>query len=95
VDVDVNYARELPCPSSDHLAEILTDLYENREKLDETAELCYQRATDTRFDWDTIASQFGGIFNDVLTAEEPSPEPVEKKKKKKARREKRMINELT
>jgi glycosyltransferase involved in cell wall biosynthesis len=95
VDVDVNYARELPCPSSDHLAEILTDLYENREKLNETAELCYQRATDTRFDWDTIASQFGGIFNDVLTAEEPSPEPVEKKKKKKARREKRMINELT
>jgi glycosyltransferase involved in cell wall biosynthesis len=95
VDVDVNYARELPCPSSDHLAEILTDLYENREKLNETAELCYQRATDTRFDWDTIASQFGGIFNDVLTAEEPSPEPVEKKKKKKERREKRMINALT
>ena len=94
IDVDVNYARELPCPSSDHLAEILTDLYENREKLDETAELCYQRATDTRFDWDTIASQFGGIFNDVLTAEEPSPEPVEKKKKKKERREKRMLNAL-
>ena len=94
IDVDVNYARELPCPSSDHLAEILTDLYENRKKLDETAELCYQRATDTRFDWDTIASQFGGIFNDVLTAEEPSPEPVEKKKKKKERREKRILNAL-
>jgi len=92
VDVDINYARELPCPSSDHLAEILTDLYENREKLNETAELCYQRATDVRFDWDTIASQFGGIFNDALTAEEPSSEPVEKKKK---RREKRVINELT
>ena len=94
IDVDVNYARELPCPSSDHLAEILTDLYENRKKLDETAELCYQRATDTRFDWDTIASQFGGIFNDVLTAEEPSPEPGEKKKKKKERREKRILNAL-
>ena len=94
IDVDVNYTRELPCPSSDHLAEILTDLYENRKKLDETAELCYQRATDTRFDWDTIASQFGGIFNDVLTAEEPSPEPVEKKKKKKKRREKRILNAL-
>jgi len=96
VDVDVNYAREMPCPSSDHLAEILTDLYENREKLDATAELCYERVTDKQFDWDTVASQFGGVFEDVLNGvdhsieEEPAP-----KKKKKVKREKRLVGAVS
>jgi D-inositol-3-phosphate glycosyltransferase len=96
VDVDVNYAREMPCPSSDHLAEILTDLYENREKLDATAELCYTRVTDKQFDWATVASQFGGIFEDVLKGvdhsieEEPTP-----KKKKKVKKEKRLVGPVS
>jgi glycosyltransferase involved in cell wall biosynthesis len=100
VDVDTNYAREMPCPSSDHLAEILTDLYENREKLNETAELCYQRVTDARFDWDTVASQFGGIFEDVLTGtdhaiEQEAPKVEGKKRKKKERREKRLVGAVS
>ena len=100
VDVDTNYAREMPCPSSDHLAEILTDLYENREKLNETAELCYQRVTDKRFDWDTVASQFGGIFEDVLTGtdhaiEQEAPKVEGKKSKKKVRREKRTVGAVS
>jgi glycosyltransferase involved in cell wall biosynthesis len=82
VDVDMNYAREMPCPSSDHLAEILTDLYENRDKLDATAEACYQRVTDKKFDWETVAAQFAGIFEDVLQKTEAEPEPAPKKKKK-------------
>ena len=87
VDVDTNYARELPCPSADHLAEILNDLYEHREKLDATAELCYQRATDPQFAWDTVASQFGGIFEDVLnevdhTADAPPIAPKRRKNRK-------------
>jgi len=96
VDVDVNYAREMPCPSSDHLAEILTDLYENREKLDATAELCHTRVTDKQFNWDTISSQFGGIFEDVLKGvdhsieEEPTP-----KKKKKVKKEKRLVGAVS
>ena len=100
VDVDVNYAREMPCPSSDHLAEILTDLYENREKLDATAELCYERVTDKQFDWDTVASQFGGVFEDVLnevdhTVDEEAPKGEVKKKKKKERREKRLVGAVS
>jgi len=66
IDVDVNLNRELPCPSVEHLTEILNDLYANRDKLDATAELCYLRATDPMYDWDNIASQFGGIFEEVL-----------------------------
>jgi glycosyltransferase involved in cell wall biosynthesis len=96
VDVDVNYAREMPCPSSDHLAEILTDLYENREKLDATAELCYTRVTDKQFDWDTVASQFGGVFEDVLNGVDHSieTEPTPKKKKK-VKREKRLVGAVS
>ena len=96
VDVDVNYAREMPCPSSDHLAEILTDLYENRKKLDATAELCYMRVTDKQFDWDTVASQFGGIFEDVLNEVDHAAEeePAPKTKKKKKQREKRLIGSV-
>jgi glycosyltransferase involved in cell wall biosynthesis len=80
----------MPCPSSDHLAEILTDLYENREKLDATAELCYERVTDKQFDWDTVASQFGGIFEDVLKEADYTVE--EEPKKKKERRKKRIVS---
>jgi glycosyltransferase involved in cell wall biosynthesis len=99
VDVDTNYAREMPCPSSDHLAEILTDLYENREKLDATAELCYERVTNKQFDWDTVASQFGGIFEDVLNEVDHTIEQEASKekgkKKKKERREKRLVGAVS
>ena len=82
VDVDTNYAREMPCPSSDHLAAILTELYEDREKREATAELCYLRATDERFNWDTIAHQFGEVFQEVLN---PVVETTETQPKKKTK----------
>ena len=83
VDVDTNYSREMPCPSSDHLAAILTALYEDREKLAATAELCYLRATDERFSWDTIAHQFGEVFQEVLNPVVETTETQPKKKKGK------------
>jgi len=89
VDVDINYAREMPCPSAEHLAEILTELYENRAELDRVAQACYNRATDPQFSWDTVASQFGGIFEEVMTKEQvvlpvlPEPKHVKKQKKPK------------
>ena len=82
VDVDTNYAREMPCPSSDHLAAVLTDLYEDKEKREATAELCYLRATDERFNWDTIAHQFGEVFQEVLNPVVETTETQPKKKKK-------------
>ena len=51
IDTDTNFGREMPCPSTDHLAEILTDLYNNPVKLEATAELCYQRALEKQFTW--------------------------------------------
>ena len=99
IDVDVNYAREMPCPSVDHLAEILTELYENRAELDAVAERCYIRATDEKYSWDTIAHQFKEIFDDALQGNQISLVQVEeehKKKKKKSKgRERRLIGAVS
>jgi glycosyltransferase involved in cell wall biosynthesis len=91
VDVDTNYSREMPCPSSDHLAAVLTELYEDREKLAATAELCYLRATEERFGWDTIAHQFDEVFQEVLTPVVETTETQPKKKKKRGRPVKRSV----
>jgi glycosyltransferase involved in cell wall biosynthesis len=90
VDVDTNYAREMPCPSSDHLVEILDQLYEVPEICDKIGQLCYQRVTDPQFSWDTVASQFGGIFEDVMkevdhsVSDEISEQPKRKPKRRKS-----------
>jgi glycosyltransferase involved in cell wall biosynthesis len=83
VDVDTNFAREMPCPSAEHLAEILNELYEDREKLDAVAELCYLRATDEQFAWTTIAAQFDGVFQEVLNPVIEAEALVTPKKKAK------------
>jgi D-inositol-3-phosphate glycosyltransferase len=92
VDVDTNYAREMPCPSSDHLAEILEDLYHDRTYREHVGERCRQRVMDTQFSWDTVASQFGGIFEEVLSQEpEPVAKPKEKRKERKDRTKTRKL----
>ena len=85
VDCDTNYGREMPCPSSDHLAEILEQLYELPDVRKQIGERCYKRVTDSQFSWETVASQFGGIFEDVLRQEEVSSETPKPKKPRKER----------
>lgn len=92
IDVDVNYGRELPCPSADHLASILTELYENKEKRDAVAELCYMRVTDSQFDWDTVAAQFNGIFEDALKGVDHSVVEAVPEKAKRSKRKKRAVS---
>jgi D-inositol-3-phosphate glycosyltransferase len=92
VDVDTNYAREMPCPSSDHLAEILEDLYHDRTYREHVGERCRERVMDTQFSWDTVASQFGGIFEEVLSQEpKPVAKPKEKRKERKDRTKTRKL----
>ena len=66
IDVDVNFGREMPCPSTEHLVEVLNELYENRQELEETAERCYERVTDPSFSWDAIAAEFHRVFEEAL-----------------------------
>jgi hypothetical protein len=48
--------------------------------------------TDSQFSWDTVASQFGGIFEDVMkevdhsVPDEIAEKPEKEKKKRKSRR---------
>ena len=92
IDVDTNYSREMPCPSAEHLTELLDYLYKNPDIQKEVANACYERVTDLQFAWDTVASQFGGIFEEVLSQEpEPVAEPKEKRKERKNRTKTRKL----
>lgn len=92
INVDVNYAREMPCPSDDHLAELLDGLYQDRERLRRVGDLCYQRVTDVCFEWGTVAAEFHKVFQEVLegtfddTPQAVSPVAFEKKSKKGKKR---------
>lgn len=77
VDVDMNFNREMPCPSAEHLAELLTELYEDRKKLKDVADACYERATDEKYQWDTIACQFDEEFQNTLNPPETQDETEE------------------
>ena len=74
IDVDMNYNREMPCPSAEHLAEILDSYYHDRKLLQDVADRCYDRATDTKSQWATVAEQFNEQFQEVLNK---PPEPPE------------------
>jgi glycosyltransferase involved in cell wall biosynthesis len=84
-DVDTNFGRIMPCPDDNHLTDILNELYEDRGKLDQVAQACYDRVTDPCFNWDTVASDFDDVFKEVLaTKEEPQIRTSKRKKQKKA-----------
>ena len=86
IDTDTNFGREMPCPSTDHLAEILDDLYNNPKKLEATAELCYERALEKQFTWEVIGAQFAGIFEDAIKGVDHSVKKVSPKKKTRKKR---------
>ena len=86
IDTDTNFGREMPCPSTDHLVEILNDLYNNPKKLEATAELCYERVLDKQFTWEVIGSQFAGIFEDVIKGVDHSVKKVSPAKKTRKKR---------
>ena len=83
-DVDTNFGRIMPCPDDNHLAELLGQLYDDRKLLDKVAQDCFDRVTDTAFDWETIAGQFDEVFQQVINkADESSPQIVKPKSRKK------------
>jgi len=88
MDVDVNFNRDMPVPAAEHLAEILGDLYDDRQLLDQVAEDCYQRAIDPKYQWDTIAKQFESQFETVLNPAEPLPAPTIRRSKRSRRKTK-------
>lgn len=96
IDVDTNYGREMPCPSSDHLAELLTELYENTEERERVAQACFERATDPQFSWEVVSSQFGGVFEDVLNdvSHEAEEKPLGRNKRNRKGKRNRQLVEV-
>jgi hypothetical protein len=82
----------MPCPSVEHLAEILANLYEDREHLDAVAQSCYERVTEAQFDWNNIADQFDEVFQEVLQAEQlENTESVSPEKKGKCKKKRKKV----
>ena len=79
-DVDTNFGRIMPCPDDNHLAELLGKLYDDRALLDKVAQDCYDRVTDTCFNWDTIAEQFDDVFQEVIAKGEAAKPQIVKPK---------------
>jgi glycosyltransferase involved in cell wall biosynthesis len=86
-DVDTNFGRIMPCPDDNHLAELLAAVYEDRVLLQRVADACYERATEERFDWDTVADQFDGVFQEALAQREEEPKIVKPKTGKKKKKD--------
>tara|TARA_B100001939_G_scaffold190378_2_gene163851 strand:- start:5428 stop:6687 length:1260 start_codon:yes stop_codon:yes gene_type:complete len=87
-DVDMNFNREMPVPSAAHLAELLGELYDERQnKLNRVATLCYQRAIDSKYQWSNIAENFAAVFEQVFDAPLPGVfKPAKKVKKNKKKK---------
>lgn len=84
-DVDPSYNRDMPVPSAEHLVEHLNALYYDPDLLKQVGDACYKRATDSKYQWDTIASQFMEVFEEAFAVEEtPAPPPVKRPKRRKA-----------
>ena len=83
MDVDMNYNRDMPVPSQEHLVEILNNLYHNRDVLDSIADACYERAIDEKYQWNVIAEQFEGVFEDALKPDEQEKPVIKRSKRRK------------
>jgi glycosyltransferase involved in cell wall biosynthesis len=79
----MNYNRDMPVPSAEHLTEILVELYEEREKLEDIGQACFKRATDPKYQWDTIAEQFNEVFEETLKDPVEIDKPVVRKPKRR------------
>jgi glycosyltransferase involved in cell wall biosynthesis len=79
-DVDTNFGRIMPCPDDNHLAELLGQVYDDRELLEKVANACYERVTDSGFNWSSVSEQFDEVFKATL---EPQKPVIKSKKKTK------------
>lgn len=50
----------------EHLADILEDLYQNRDKTAEIAKKAYEYVQQERFTWDYVSQQFDNVITDIL-----------------------------
>ncbi len=83
IDVDMNYNRDMPIPDTQSLVDHLNVLYEDEVYRASVADACYNRATDSKYQWDNVAQQFANEFEQLLTPSEELEVPVIKRPKRR------------
>jgi len=74
-ETDRNYGLERGQVSTDHLAELLTTYYENRDLMEEDGQWCYDRIHEEQFSWEHVTKTMLGYISELLKpAEKIKPE---------------------
>ena len=83
MDVDMNFNRDMPVPSAEHLAELLDQMYTDKDYRDQVGKDCYARATDAKYQWDNVATKFKTVFDQVMKPAIEVEKPIIKKPKRR------------
>ena len=74
-ETDRNYGLERGQVSTDHLAELLTVYYDNRDLMEEDGQWCYDRIHEEQFSWEHVTKAMLSHINELLKpAEKIKPE---------------------
>ena len=65
-ETDRNYGLERGQVSPDHLAELLTEYYEDRDKMNDDGAWCYSRIHEEQFSWENVTDKMLGYINELL-----------------------------
>jgi glycosyltransferase involved in cell wall biosynthesis len=65
-ETDRNYGLERGQVSPDHLAELLTEYYEDRDKMNDDGAWCYSRIHEDQFSWENVTDKMLGYINELL-----------------------------
>jgi D-inositol-3-phosphate glycosyltransferase len=80
-EVDRNYGLDRGIPSASHLAELLTNYYNDRDKLKADGQWCYDMACMPKYSWENIGKNVAAIINRTLEGPAKSGEGFGKKQK--------------
>lgn len=70
IESDKDFGRDMHVPSAHALAELLGRYYADRSLRESKGLSCYQRVTQTQFQWDDVAQRFVEVIDEVLNRKE-------------------------
>jgi len=73
-ETDRNYGLERGQVSPNHLAELLTEYYEDRDKMNDDGAWCYSRIHEDQFSWEHVTNKMLGYINELLKPAVAAPE---------------------
>lgn len=80
-EVDRNYGLDRGIPAADHAAQLLQEYYDDRDKLKEDGQWCYDMACLPKYSWENIGKDVAAIIERTLKEPAKAGEGFGKKRK--------------